>query len=111
MVTVFPLSWVFLFTEETPIRFLMIEIAAAVGVLSIIASGYLADRIGRRTLLGGTAAAIAAFSGFAPQLLAAGEAGEAAFMILGFLILGLSFGHVGRAVGKFLGATAIRARR
>ena len=101
MVTVFPLSWVFLFTEETPIRFLMIEaIAAVVGVLSIIASGYLADRIGRRTLLGGTAAAIAAFSGFAPQLLAAGEAGEAAFMILGFLILGLSFGQSSGALSS-----------
>ena len=94
MVTVFPLSWVFLFTEETPVRFLMIEaIAAMVGVVAIIASGYLADRVGRRTLLGATAAAIAAFSGFAPQLLAAGEIGEAVFMILGFLILGLSFGQ------------------
>ena len=94
MVTVFPLSWVFLFTEETPVRFLMIEaIAAMVGVIAIIASGYLADRVGRRTLLGATAAAIAAFSGFAPQLLAAGEIGEAVFMILGFMILGLSFGQ------------------
>ncbi len=94
MVTVYPLSWVFLFTEESPVRFLVIEaIAAVVGILSIIASGLLADRIGRRTLLGATAAAIAAFSGFAPQLLGAGEAGEAAFMILGFALLGLSFGQ------------------
>ncbi len=101
MVTVFPLSWVFLFTEETPVRFLMIEaIAAMVGVIAIIASGYLADRIGRRTLLGATAAAIAAFSGFAPQLLAAGETGEAVFMILGFIILGLSFGQSSGALSS-----------
>jgi len=101
MVTVFPLSWVFLFTEETPVRFLMIEaIAAMVGVIAIIASGYLADRVGRRTLLGATAAAIAAFSGFAPQLLAAGEIGEAVFMILGFLILGLSFGQSSGALSS-----------
>ncbi|WP_422060697.1 MFS transporter [Sphingopyxis sp.] len=101
MVTVFPLSWVFLFTEETPVRFLMIEaIAAMVGVLAIIASGYLADRVGRRTLLGATAAAIAVFSGFAPQLLAAGEVGEAVFMILGFLILGLSFGQSSGALSS-----------
>ncbi|MBA3942711.1 MAG: MFS transporter, partial [Sphingopyxis sp.] len=94
MVTVYPLSWVFLFTEESPVRFLVIEaVAAVVGVLSIIASGLLADRVGRRTLLGATAAAIAAFSGFAPQLLGAGEIGEAAFMILGFALLGLSFGQ------------------
>lgn len=101
MVTVFPLSWVFLFTEETPARFLMIEaVAAAFGVLAIIASGYLADRVGRRTLLGVTAAAIAAFSGFAPQLLGAGEAGEAVFMILGFLLLGLSFGQSSGALSS-----------
>jgi MFS family permease len=94
MVTVYPLSWVFLFTDESPVRFLMIEaIAAVVGIGTIIASGALADRFGRRTLLGATAAAIAAFSGFAPQLLDAGEIGEAAFMILGFALLGLSFGQ------------------
>jgi MFS family permease len=101
MVTVYPLSWVFLFTEETPVRFLMIEaVAAVVGVFSIIASGYLADRVGRRTVLGVTAAAIAAFSGFAPQLLDAGEFGEAAFMILGFALLGLSFGQSSGALSS-----------
>ena len=101
MVTVFPLSWVFLFTEETPVRFLMIEaIAAVVGVFAIIASGYLADRVGRRTLLGVTAAAIAAYSGFAPQLLGAGEAGEAVFMVLGFILLGFSFGQSSGALSS-----------
>lgn len=94
MVTVFPLSWVFLFTQETPARFLMIEaVAAALGIGAIVASGYLADRVGRRTVLAATAAAIAAFSGFAPQLLEMGEVGEAAFMLMGFVLLGLSFGQ------------------
>lgn len=101
MVTVYPLSWVFLFTDETPVRFLMIEaVAAVVGIFSIIASGYFADRVGRRTVLGVTAAAIAAFSGFAPQLLDAGEFGEAAFMILGFALLGLSFGQSSGALSS-----------
>ena len=101
MVTVYPLSWVFLFTDETPARFLMIEAIAAVGgVIAIIASGYLADRFGRRTVLAATAAAIAAFSGFAPQLLDAGQAGEASFMILGFLLLGLSFGQSSGALSS-----------
>ncbi len=101
MVTVFPLSWVFLFTEETPVRFLMIEaVAAVVGVGAIIASGYLADRVGRRTLLGVTAAAIAAYSGFAPQLLGAGEVGEAVFMVSGFLLLGFSFGQSSGALSS-----------
>src|SRR3546814_8717846 len=63
MVTVYPLSWVFLFTDESPVRFLVIEaVAAVVGVGAIVVSGILADRVGRRTLLAVTAAAIAAFS-------------------------------------------------
>ncbi|KQT31429.1 arabinose ABC transporter permease [Sphingomonas sp. Leaf412] len=99
MVTVFPLSWVALFTKESITRFLLIEMVGAVfGVAAIVASGTLADRIGRRSLLGYTAAAIAVFSGFAPQLLAAGERGEAAFMIGGFILLGLSFGQSSGAV-------------
>jgi len=94
MVTVFPLSWVFLFTNEGPERFLVIEaVSALFGIAAIIASGPLADRVGRRALLVGTAVAIAAFSGFAPQLLDAGAAGEATFMVLGFVLLGLSFGQ------------------
>lgn len=94
MVTVYPLSWVFLFTDESPVRFLLIEAAAAaVGVLAILASGKLADRFGRRNLLAATAVAIAAFSGFAPQLLDAGGTGEAVFMFAGFILLGLAFGQ------------------
>eukprot|EP01133_Synstelium_polycarpum_P030462 gene30462-37794_t len=74
MVTVFPLSWVFLFTDQGPARFLMIEtIGAAVGVLAIFASGNIADRVGRSRLLIATAIAIAVFSGFAPQLLDGGD--------------------------------------
>lgn len=94
MVTVFPLSWVFLFTNENPTRFLVIEFMSAIlGVISIVISGILADRIGRYTLLSVTAGAIAAFSGFAPQLLNAGAVGEIVFMALGFILLGLSFGQ------------------
>ncbi|WP_374412563.1 MFS transporter [Novosphingobium colocasiae] len=94
MVTVFPLSWVFLYTREAPTRFLLIEAFSAVfGVAAVIASGRIADRIGRRRLLSGCAAGIAAFSGFAPQLLDAGTLGEVAFMVFGFILLGLSFGQ------------------
>ncbi len=102
MVTVYPLSWVFLFTEESPVRFLLIEAgAAALGVLAILGSGRLADAYGRRTVLGATAVAIAAFSGFAPQLLDAGGAGEAAFMFGGFILLGLAFGQSSGALSSF----------
>jgi MFS family permease len=94
MVTVFPLSWVLLFTNQTPAKFLVIELISAVfGVAAMVASGVIANRIGRTRLLSITAAAIAAFSGFAPQLLNTGDAGESFFMILGFILLGLSFGQ------------------
>ena len=100
-VTVFPLSWVFLYTHEAPARFLIIEmVGAAVGVAAIVASGIIADRVGRSRMLGVTAGAIAAFSGFAPQLLNGGDAGEAIFMLLGFILLGLSFGQSSGAVAS-----------
>jgi MFS family permease len=99
MVTVFPLSWVTLFTPESPTRFLVLEAGAAVtGLVAMVASGQLADQFGRRTLLAASAALIAVFSGFAPQLLALGETGEFAFMIVGFVLLGLCFGQSSGAV-------------
>jgi len=101
MVTVFPLSWVFLFTIENPARFLVIEaVAAVLGVFAILFSGRLADRIGRRSVLALSAAAIAAFSGFAPQLLAGGPGGEVVFMLLGFALLGIAFGQSSGALSS-----------
>ena len=101
MVTVFPLSWVYIFTQQDVSRFLIIQIvAAAFGFVAIIVSGPLADRFGRRTLLAAGGVAIAAFSGFAPQLLDAGDVGEAVFMILGFVLLGISFGQSSGSVAS-----------
>ncbi|WP_043880223.1 MULTISPECIES: MFS transporter [Azorhizobium] len=101
MVTVFPLSWVYLFTSEGATRFLVVEtIGAMVGIIAIVASGRIADKVGRRTLLGASAAAIAVFSGFAPQLLNGGIAGELTFMVLGFALLGISFGQSSGAVAS-----------
>lgn len=94
MVTVFPLSWVYLYTKAAPERFLAFEIVGAVvGVLAMLASGWIADRVGRRSLLGYSAAGIAVFSGFAPQMLKGGDMGELAFMVFGFILLGISFGQ------------------
>jgi MFS family permease len=101
MVTVFPLSWVFLYTDQSPSRFLVIELVGAiVGLITMVLSGYVADRVGRRNLLSATAAAIAAFSGFAPQLLNGGDVGEIIFMVSGFILLGLSFGQSSGAVAS-----------
>src|SRR5690606_1381946 len=88
------LSWVKLHTEPEPVRFMIIEmIAALVGVLAIMASGLLADRVGRRAVLGVSAALIGVYSGFAPQLLGAGLFGETIYMVAGFALLGLAFGQ------------------
>ncbi|WP_342656996.1 MFS transporter [Sphingomonas sp. NY01] len=107
LVTVFPLSWVVLFNREQPTDFLLIEMLGAVfGVLAILASGMIADRVGRRTLLGTSAALIAAYSGFAPQLLDNGGWGELSYMILGFVLLGLAFGQSSGAVNS--GFSAMR---
>jgi MFS family permease len=101
MVTVFPLSWVFIFTREEPTRFLLIESLSSVfGIAAMFMSGILADRIGRRSLLAYSAVAIAVFSGFAPQFLRQGAAGELAFMIAGFSLLGLAFGQSSGAVAN-----------
>ncbi len=48
LVTVFPLSWMALFTDAASIRFLLIEMLSAVfGVVAILASGVLAVRCSR----------------------------------------------------------------
>jgi MFS family permease len=94
LVTVFPLSWVRLYTDEEPVRFLVIEgVGALICVLAILASGFIADRVGRRAVLGVSAALIGAYSGFAPQLLGAGAIGEIVYMFAGFALLGLAFGQ------------------
>ncbi|WP_245155565.1 MFS transporter [Paracoccus ravus] len=101
MVTVFPLSWIYLYTDETLANFLVIEaLAASCGFLAIILSGVIADQIGHRKLLFRCAVAIAIFSLFAPMLLSGSQIGEAVYMIIGFVILGLSFGQSSGAVAS-----------
>ncbi|MBB4857567.1 MFS family permease [Novosphingobium chloroacetimidivorans] len=99
LVTVFPLSWVTLFSKDDPVRFLTIEIAGAmVCVLAMLASGLIADRVGRRAVLGVSAVLIGAYSGFAPQLLNGGSLGQIVYMLGGFVLLGLAFGQSSGAV-------------
>lgn len=99
LVTIFPLSWVTLYGGQPPASFLFVQIAGAVvGVMTIILSGMLADRIGRRGQLMIGAIIIAIFSFTAPFLLDAGPAGQDAFIIIGFGILGLSFGQASGSV-------------
>ena len=50
-------------------------------------------RAGRRRTLGSLAVLIAVFSGFAPTLLAGGKLGQDVFILVGFVLLGLSYGQ------------------
>ncbi len=103
LVTVFPLSWVQLNNLDQPVRFLILQASGAlVCVGAIMGSGFLADRVGRRAVLGVSAALIGAYSGFAPQLLGAGQLGEAVYMLGGFVLLGLAFGQSSGVVNSKL---------
>lgn len=105
MVTVFPLSWINLYTDETIGEYLLLDAgAAANGILAVILSGWLADTFGRRRLLQATAILIGLFAIAAPVLLSGGRTGEVVYLLLGWTILGLSFGQSSGAVGALFGA-------
>lgn len=73
-------------------------IGAALAALCVVASGLIADRLGRRTTLGVLACLIAVFSGFVPTLMNGGDLGQTIFILLGFSLLGLSYGQASGAV-------------
>ncbi|MFZ6675830.1 MFS transporter [Undibacterium sp. Xuan67W] len=99
LVTVFPLSWITLYSQRDLSHFLIIQmIGAALMAGGVIVSGLIADRIGRRKLLGSLALMIAVLSGFVPTLLGGSELGQNIFILLGFSVLGLSYGQAAGAV-------------
>ena len=101
LVTVFPLSWIKLFSHQSIPEFLGVQMfGAALATVGIIVSGKVADRYGRRRTLGSLAVIIAVFSGFAPTLLNGGPLGQDLFIIVGFSLLGLSYGQASGAVNS-----------
>lgn len=99
LVTVFPLSWISLYSQRSISEFLQVQIiGAALAAGGIVASGLIADRFGRRNTLGALAALIGVFSLFAPHLLDGGVLGQNVFILLGFALLGLSYGQAAGAV-------------
>ena len=99
VVTVFPLSWIMLYSKQPVTSFLAIQILAAIlGACGVVASGLIADRMGRRRTLGLFATLIAVFSGFAPTLLDGGTLGQDVFILIGFCLLGLSYGQAAGAL-------------
>ena len=99
IVTVFPLSWVMLYSEQLIGEFLVIQIVGALlAAAAMPLSGLLADRIGRRSTLGLLAVLIGVFGLLAPVLLGGGTVGQDAFILIGFVLLGLSYGQAAGAV-------------
>jgi MFS family permease len=99
LVTVFPLSWITIYSKRSLSEFLEIQMFGAVFMIfGIIISGLIADRIGRRKMLFALALMIAVLSGFVPALLGGSELGQNIFILLGFGILGLSYGQASGAV-------------
>ena len=65
VVTVFPLSWITLKSDQPVNDVLVIQMfGAALCIVGVMASGRIADRVGRRSTLGATAVLIAVFSVF-----------------------------------------------
>lgn len=99
LVTVFPLSWVTLYDTRTPSDFLTLQMwGAGLAIVGTLLSGIIADKFGRRTTLGTLAVLIAVFSAFIPTLIDGGASGQNIYILVGFSLLGLSYGQAAGAV-------------
>ena len=104
LVTVFPLSWIALYSDGGVEGFMKMELLGATfAAVAMPLSGLIADSIGRRNLLGTLAIAIGVFALFVPLMLGGGKPGQAAFILIGFVLLGLSYGQAaGSVTSNFL---------
>ena len=102
LVTVFPISWITLFTQRSAGEFLMIQCSGAfICAGAVVASGLIADQIGRRMLLMISAGLIAVFaicSIIAPLIVEENAIGQTIYVNAGFALLGLSYGQSSGAV-------------
>ncbi|MEM5429794.1 MFS transporter [Cupriavidus oxalaticus] len=99
LVTVFPLSWAVLHQAQTISEVLAVQIAGGfIAFIGTLISGWLADRIGRRTTLATMAVLIGVFSLVTPWLLGGSATGQNIFILVGFGLLGLSYGQAAGVV-------------
>ena len=90
MVTVFPLSYALLFTDISISQVLVYELIGGVlGIGAVILSGILADRFSKRAVLGLSCALVPVLCLSIGTL----QTQPAIYIILGFVILGLSYGQ------------------
>ncbi|HLO92772.1 MAG TPA: MFS transporter [Burkholderiaceae bacterium] len=104
IVTVFPLSWILLFAKQDVGDFLVVQVVGALlAAAAMPLSGLLADTFGRRRTLGAVAIAIGLFALATPPLLKGGALGQDMFILVGFILLGLSYGQAaGTVTSNFL---------
>lgn len=94
LVTVFPLSWMTLYGDASITQILWAQVLGAlIACAAMVLSGWMADRFGRRNTLGAMAVLIGLFSFAAPMLLNGGTSGQNVFIVVGFVLLGLSYGQ------------------
>lgn len=94
LVTVFPLSWMTLYGDAPIAEILWMQVLGAlIACAAMVLSGWMADRFGRRNTLGSMAVLIGLFSFASPMLLNGGTAGQHMFILIGFALLGLSYGQ------------------
>ncbi len=103
LVTVFPLSWVTLFSDQSVINCLIVQMFGAVlCIVSMLLSGQIADRIGRRATLAVGAGLIALFSlaGLLPIFLHGSPLGALLFVLGGFVLLGFTHAQAAGAINS-----------
>ncbi|MEH3148273.1 MAG: MFS transporter [Methylobacterium frigidaeris] len=108
LVTIFPISWITLFTSRSAGEFMMVQFSGAIVCAgAIAASGLIADQIGRRKALLSSAGLIGLFalaSTLAPLIFGESAIGQTMYVTTGFALLGLSYGQTAGAVTSRLGA-------
>ena len=103
LVTVFPLSWVTLFSDQSVVDCLIVQMFGAVlCIVSMLLSGQVADRIGRRATLAIGAGLIALFSlvGLLPVFLQGTPLGALLFVLGGFVLLGFCHAQAAGAINS-----------
>jgi len=103
LVTVFPLSWVTLFSDQSVIDCLIVQMfGSLLCIVSMLLSGQVADRIGRRSTLALGAGLIALFSlaGLLPVFLHGSALGGLLFVLGGFVLLGFAHAQAAGAINS-----------
>ncbi|GJE59974.1 MFS transporter [Methylobacterium trifolii] len=108
LVTIFPISWINLYTDRSAGEFLIVQCSGAIVCAgAIAASGLIADQIGRRNALILSASLIGAFalgSIIAPLIFGESAIGQTMYVTVGFMLMGLAYGQTAGAVTSRLGS-------